>query len=110
MIVEALRANDGFLLWSRTLPSDAPPPVYFTLVNTIIYLRSEVEQIDALRTSDGSVLWHAASGTPFVSTPSVADGVVYASTQGGHLDALRATDGFPLWQSSSLVPPVQSRQ
>lgn len=26
MIVAALRTTDGFLLWSRTLPSDAPPP------------------------------------------------------------------------------------
>ena len=105
MIVEALRASDGFLLWSRTLPSDAPPPVQLTLVNKIIYIRAEVEQIDAFRASDASMLWHAASGTPFVSIPSVADGVVFASTQDGHLDALRATDGFPLWQSSSLIPP-----
>lgn len=105
MIVEALRANDGILLWSRTLPSDAPPPVSFTVVNKIIYLRAEVEQIEALRAGDGSVLWHATSRTPFVSTPSVADGVVFASTQDGHLDALRATDGFPLWQSAALIPP-----
>ena len=70
-MVWAMRVRDGFLLWSRTLPSDAPPPVHLTLVNRIIYLRAEVEQIDALRASDGSVLWYATFSAALPTTSCV---------------------------------------
>ncbi len=105
--VEALRASDGSPLWSRTLPTDAPASFQLTVVNRVVYVRSAVERIDALRASDGSLLWHYTSRTPFVSLPSVADGIVYAPTQDGHLSALRASDGFPLWTYTSLTPPSE---
>jgi outer membrane protein assembly factor BamB len=103
--VDALRASDGSPLWSRTLPRDAPTPFQLTVVNRVVYVRSEADTIEALRASDGSLLWHSISRTPFVSLPSVTDGVVYAGAQDGHLYALRASDGFPLWTYTSLTPP-----
>lgn len=104
--VEALRASDGSPLWSRTLPRDSPTPFQLTVVNRVVYVRSEAHTIEALRASDGSLLWHYASRTPFVSLPSATDGVVYAGTQDGHLYALRASDGFVLWTYISLIPPM----
>ena len=103
--VEALRASDGSPLCSRTLPTDAPASFQLTVVNRVVYVLSAVERIDALRASDGSLLWHYTSRTPFVSLPSVADGMVYVGTQDGHLSALRASNGFPLWTYTSLTPP-----
>jgi outer membrane protein assembly factor BamB len=103
--IDALRASDGFPLWSRTLPTDSPPSFQFTVVNSVVYVLSEVERIDALRASDGSLLWHYTSRTPFDSLLPVVDGVIYAGTQDGHLSALRASDGFLLWAYTSLNPP-----
>jgi outer membrane protein assembly factor BamB len=104
--VEALRASDGSPLWSRTLPRDSPAFIQLTVVNSIVYVRSEADTIDALRASDGSLLWSYTSRTPTAST--VADGVVYLSTQDSHLSALRASDGSPIWQvalhATDLLP------
>jgi outer membrane protein assembly factor BamB len=100
--IETLRASDGSPLWSRTLPRDSPTLFQLTVVNRVVYVRSEADTIDALRASDGSLLWSYTSRTPAVST--VADGVVYALTQDGHLSALRESSGFLLWRYTSLTP------
>jgi outer membrane protein assembly factor BamB len=116
MTVEALRARDGVSLWSRSLPTDSPATFQLTVVNKVVYVMSAARRIDALRASDGSLLWHYTSRVPFVSFPTVpalqlfppilvADGVVYVGTQDGHLYALQASDGFPLWTYTSHNPP-----
>jgi outer membrane protein assembly factor BamB len=107
MTVEALRARDGVSLWSRSLPTDSPATFQLTVVNKVVYVMSAAERIDALRASDGSLLWHYTSSVPFVSLPAVSDGMVYTSTQDGHFTALRASNGTPLWKYTSLVPPQQ---
>jgi outer membrane protein assembly factor BamB len=105
LTVEALRARDGVSLWSRSLSTDSPGTFQLTVVNKVVYVLSAAERIDALRASDGSLLWHYTSSAPFVSVPTVSDGVVYTSTQDGHFSALRASDGFALWKYTSLKPP-----
>jgi len=105
MTVEALRARDGVSLWSRSLPTDSPATFQLTVVNQVVYIMSAARRIDALRASDGSMLWHYTSSVPFVSLPTVSDGMVYTSTQDGHFTVLRASDGIPLWKYTSLVPP-----
>lgn len=102
--IEALRASDGSLLWSRTLPLDSPLSFHMTAVNNVVYIQSEATRIDALRASDGSSLWHYISRIPFVSFPSIADGVVYVGTQDSRLSALRASNGIQLWTYRSLNP------
>jgi len=105
MTVEALRARDGVSLWSRSLPTDSPETFQLTVVNKVVYMMSAAERIDALRASDGSLLWHYTSSAPFVSLPAVSDGVVYTSTQDGHFSALSASDGIVLWTYTSLNLP-----
>jgi outer membrane protein assembly factor BamB len=105
MTVEALRARDGLSLWSRSLPTDSPETFQLTVVNKVVYVMSAAERIDALRASDGSLLWHYTSSVPLVSLPTVVDGMVYTSTQDGHFFALRASNGFPLWTYTSLNSP-----
>jgi outer membrane protein assembly factor BamB len=108
--IEALSASKGSLLWSRTLPTDSPSSLQFTVVNGVAYVRSGAATIDALNASDGSLLWHYTSPTVFVSLPSIANGVIYVGTQDGHFLALRDSDGFLLWTYLSLNPlqPVPS--
>jgi outer membrane protein assembly factor BamB len=106
--INALRANDGSPLWSRTLPADSPTPIALKAVNGVLYVGLGTNSFEALRASDGSLLWHYSARTPFSSMPSVADGVVYLSTQDGHVYALRAGDGFPLWKFASLFPSNSS--
>lgn len=101
--VEALRARDGSPLWSRTFPTDAPGLFQLTVVNSVVYVRSAFERIEAIRSSDGSVLWHYISHSPLVSLPAVAAGMVYAGTVDGHLSALRASDGSVLWTYTALI-------
>ena len=105
MTVEALRARDGMSLWSRSLPTDSPATFQLAVVNKVVYVMSAAERIDALRASDGSLLWHYTSSEPFVSMPIVSNGMVYTITQDGHFSALRASNGIPLWKYTSLVPP-----
>ncbi len=102
--VEALRARDGSPLWSRAFPTDAPGLFQLTVVNSVVYVRSAVERIEAIRASDGTLLWYYTSHSSLVSLPSVADGVVYAGTVDGHLSALRASDGSVLWTYTALTP------
>ncbi len=104
--VHALRARDGSPLWSRTLPTDAPAFFQLTVMNKVVYVRSAVERIDALRASDGTLLWHYTSRSSFVSLPTVSNGVVYAGTIDGHLYALRASDGFLIWTHTMLTPAL----
>ena len=102
--IEALRANNGSRLWSRTIPLDSPLSFQLAAVNNVVYIQSEAARIDALRASDGSSLWHYTSQVPFVSFPSIANGVVYVGTQDSHLTALRASDGKSLWTYRTLNP------
>ena len=105
MTVQALRARDGFPLWSRTFQTDSPETFQLTVMSKVVYIWSSAERIDALRARDGSLLWHYTSRVPFVSLPTVADGVVYTSAQDGQFTALRASNGIPLWKYTSRNPP-----
>lgn len=102
--IDALDASDGSLLWSRTLPVNAPTPIQLAVVAGILYVSSGTDSIDTFGARDGSLLWDYTSHRSLASMPSVVDGVVYVSTEDGHVFALRASDAFPLWQSTSLFP------
>ncbi len=113
--LDAFRAGNGSLLWTRTIPTYSPPPTeQLAVAGGVVYISSEVDTIEALRASDGSLLWYYTSRSPFTVAPSVVDGVVYLLTVDGHISALRASDGSLLWTHtspfslSSVLPAVEN--
>jgi eukaryotic-like serine/threonine-protein kinase len=108
--VYALRASDGSQLWRYTVSgSCCLDPVVVT--DTAIYLGGP-DHVDAIKTSDRTLLWHHQSDFPVGI--AVVDGVVYVGTgqfnyngpAKGSLDALRASDGSVLWHSETGIPSV----
>ncbi len=125
----ALRAADGTLLWRR----DArwlQPSVPCLLDHTIYVSYSEWRRhlpggqrppessldvyIEALRATDGTLLWRQRLGADTdargVTAPAVAGGVVYVGADNGCLYALNAADGTVRWScqtgGSLLSAPV----
>ncbi|MDQ2713887.1 MAG: PQQ-like beta-propeller repeat protein [Chloroflexota bacterium] len=105
--VEALRASDGVPLWFRTLPRDSRTFFHLIVVNSVVYIRSVANTIDAFRASDGSLLRHYMAQTPIASTAT--DGTAfYLLTRDGHLSALRARSGSTIRMSTMRIPPQSS--
>lgn len=106
--VTALHAQNGSPLWTRTFTSDSPATLQLIVANGIVYLRSDFSRIDALRASDGTLLWHYTAHTPLVSMSAATKGVVCVSTQDGVISILRANDGLLLWKylSADLTTPI----
>ncbi|GHO51737.1 PQQ-binding-like beta-propeller repeat protein [Ktedonobacter robiniae] len=77
-------------------------PKSLTLLDGVIYITTADENIHALRTSDGSLLWRhpeLVDAYPVAST----NGVVFLlEPQSGMVDALRISDGTVLWQRRGL--------
>lgn len=136
--VYALRAADGAAVWRATIATgtnalsagrasrasgEGPPNQVNspTVVNGVVYITdtvfsfsgagfSSVSNVEALRTTDGSVLWKVQNTgvTPFDSdtAPTVTNEVVYTGftyytadfNATGSVTALRATDGSLVWR------------
>lgn len=105
LIVNALRPDNGTLLWTRAFPSGFTLSIQLTVLNDIVYINMGDDGVAALQDSDGTLLWHYMSSIPFNLLPYVAGGVVYMGTQDAHIYALRASDGFLLWKYTTPVPP-----
>lgn len=98
-----LRANDGQLLWRTQVKIDSQQFTnpYSLLDNGILFLISthgsaaqSDDQIDALRASDGKLLWHT---TGYLGNPLFQSGLYYTMRTEGRLDAWRESDGGHLW-------------
>ena len=96
--------SNGSQLRTRTLPLDFPLSFQLAVLNNVVYFQSEATRIDALSDSNGSSLWHYTSQVPFISFPTIADGVGYVGTLDSHLTALRNNDGILLWTYRSSNP------
>lgn len=112
--IEALRANDGAVLWRSQLPPSSLREMHNTFLETvtngIIYVASGKGPIYALQTSNGAILWHyqASPGTEFGSFSiwgnTLYVGMLAISTpnpyriRSSFLLALRINDGYLLWQ------------
>jgi outer membrane protein assembly factor BamB len=59
---------------------------------------SAARPIQAIRISDGSVVWRHDRGSPYTTTPLVYDGLVYIVTDNGILSAYRVSDGTRVYQ------------
>jgi outer membrane protein assembly factor BamB len=72
----------------------------------ITYIRSPDGSIEALRASDGSLLWQYTSPSPPLSgiSPLVmlgSDGMVYVITEDEALYVLRSSDGSVFWHTKA---------
>jgi outer membrane protein assembly factor BamB len=111
--LSALRASDGFTVWSVTLhATDLLPPMFVT--GGVVYMGAFDGSVDALRESDGSVLWHHQGGEEGPASITVAQGVIYLAffaTSGvnliGSITVLRASDGLVLWRYTPHVSATQ---
>ncbi len=108
--LSARQASDGKLLWQHTFVS---PTFYLgAATGTTLYGISHSpagSYVEALRASDGSVLWNAPVPPPGPGPLLVNDGVVYYNALDGTVYALRASDGDELWYySSGMLAPLNS--
>lgn len=110
--VYALRASDGSQLWRYTVGGGCCRGLVVT--DTAIYLGG-FYHVDAIKTSDRTLLWHhQIDGPGVLAGIAVVDGVVYVGTAlvdyrgpaKGSLDALRASNGSVLWHSETGIPSV----
>ncbi len=116
--VDALQSENGSLRWHKQLDKEWSTRESLTVFNDVVYVGRTNEicsplckltgSVDALKVSDGTVLWHSKvdvhDGSETVNVMRVVDGVVYvavdAGFQGrsaGDVYALRARDGSLLW-------------
>jgi outer membrane protein assembly factor BamB len=80
--------------------------VSMTVVDGVAYAGTYDNAVYALRSSNGSLLWHTRINGAVEESPVVLNGIVYVSSFVGqigpaYLSALRAGDGTVLWQYSS---------
>lgn len=108
--LSARRASNGKILWQRSFitPTFRAEAATSAALYGITY-NSMGTVVEALRASDGSILWHAAVPPAGPGSMIANAGVVYFNAQGGTVYALRASDGNELWYfSTDMVTPLDS--
>jgi outer membrane protein assembly factor BamB len=91
-------------------PAGSEQLVYITIADGVAYAGANTA-VYALRTGNGSLLWHSTIDGAVGDQPVVVDGVVYvtASTDiTATLYALRASDGTQLWHFTSNGPEIST--
>ncbi len=106
-IVTALSTSDGQLVWQYTTRGFNQS---LQVKDGFVYIYSTGGQ-QALRASDGHVLWQRANGIFVPIPPFIGDGVAYvystqpasgsSNAQVWSIDAVRSSDGKLLWQHSA---------
>ncbi|WP_395395834.1 PQQ-binding-like beta-propeller repeat protein [Novosphingobium sp. BL-8A] len=101
--VAVLNANDGSQVWSKKPggPLRGSPTVSFNAV----FVMTQDNQIIALNSADGEVLWNESasltqSGVFGVATPAAGQGTVIAGYASGELVAYRYENGRQLWSDA----------
>jgi outer membrane protein assembly factor BamB len=102
--LSARRGSDGKLLWQRSFIT----PAYYlgAASSTALYgitANANGTVVEALRASDGSVLWATSVPPAGPGRIMVNAGIVYYNAQNGTVYALRASDGNELWYLSSAT-------
>ena len=111
--LSALRAGDGFTIWSVVLHANDNLIPLNVAGGVVFVVASTSGSVDALRESSGSVIWQHP-GKAGGSVPiTVVQGVVYLAlyTIGANIlasiTALRASDGILIW---SYTPHTTYKQ
>nr|MBA2681914.1 PQQ-like beta-propeller repeat protein [Ktedonobacteraceae bacterium] len=97
--LNALRSNDGKLLWRYRSSLQISRSV--KVVDSVVYFIASDERhgdVYALRTADGSLLWDYPLSSTVPTWFTVEKSTVYVSTQNGVISALNAANGRMLWQ------------
>ena len=68
-----------------------------TVANGVAYFGAQDNNVYAVDTADGSVIWSFATGDTVQGAPTVKDGVVYSTSYDGSLYAINANDGSQKW-------------
>ena len=114
----ALQASTGHLLWQDagqgwrpplSVPDESAPVLQ--MQQGILYLRT-LQEIDAVRASDGQLLWRHSAG--IYTTAQLGDGFLYtvgsSDPRAGYRDvveALRTSDGQLLWRYQATASSAQ---
>jgi outer membrane protein assembly factor BamB len=100
-VICALRASDGFLLWTQQFGDGKGAGNLTSSVFTdgAILIGADDGSLSAFRASDGVPLWRYKTGGLLLSSPAAANGVVYVGANDGSVYALRTSDGALLWQT-----------
>lgn len=85
-------AKSGKLLWHRQLPVAAQ---VLTTNESVIYASDS--NVTALRSSNGSVLWHLHYASTPVQPLAMAHGNIYVATFDSNVSAFNASNGAFLW-------------
>ncbi len=97
--IYVLEASNGTVRQRYPLSGVTSP----TVVNDMLYINvnnGPEHTIQALRASDGALLWSYRVEDRLAGSPTVIDAIVYAGTVEGTIYALQAADGTLLWHYS----------
>ena len=111
--IYALRADDGTLLWQRSVDgsSSTSLPTTVSIIDKTLFVGANNGVLFAYRCDDGMLLWSYQTGGSSISTPVGNREIVYVGANDGYVYALRADDGTFLWRtfvSTSLTVVVSS--
>ena len=91
----AIQASTGTHLWQHQAQNVAYLLLSPTRTGGIAYIGLSSTAMDVLNISNGALLWHYQSPSPFLLT--TVGPVVYANLANGTVNALQANNGFLLW-------------
>ena len=96
-------SSSGQLRWQRDLSratdaSDDASGGGLALAGQVLYATTGFNELFALQSGSGEVLWKHRFDAPVTGAPTVSDGRVYVSTRNGKGWVLDATDGRIAWQ------------
>lgn len=101
--VAAYQATDGSVVWRYQTLAQGPFPSLPVLVSGVIYIGTGVGEfgiMQALRASDGTILWkHHDADTPNFGPMLVDDDLLMNNGNSGPVYALKASDGSLAWRS-----------
>lgn len=98
-VVEAFNVLNGALIWKNSVGTGNVTHIENIVRNGVLYTSNTNNEVDAISTADGSLLWHYNVGG-IAYWLIIANGVAYASI-GSALYALNASNGSFLWKSST---------
>lgn len=97
------RAQDGRLLWTRSLASPIAGPLYFG-AGWLIAATADNELV-ALRALDGAEVWRQRLGAALTVPPSAAGDRLYVPLDNGQVVALALDTGALVWAHALTGPP-----
>ena len=92
-------SKDGEELWSAEMGGAVVAAPKISADGSILYVGSMHEQMDALDTSNGDVLWSFDTENSIWGEALLVENTLYFADSGGKIYALDAETGDPVWQT-----------